>query len=181
LKTRYTTSCTCFFLKVFKRIIILIYFYQNTHCAVIEVLWRVVNCHDRLWDQTGHSERDLELLHSSLQDMMTAFKRLFRNHCKSQCRFLKFHLNLHLVSTIRMWGSLRVIDTGAGERENKGVKAMWLRTSRKRYDMLRQMANLLARRSVIEEVARERGLRGGALPARYHAPPTDIMRGLAYK
>ncbi len=79
-----------------------------------------------------------------------------------------------------MWGSLRVIDTGAGERENKGVKALWLRTSRKRHDMLKQMANLLARRSIIQEVAREREILGG-LGAQNNAPPTDSFRGLGYR
>ena len=79
--------------------------------------------------------------------MMTAFKRVFANYSTSKCRFLKFHLNLHLVETIRLFGSLRVIDTSGGERANKGVKVVYRRTNRKRRDMLSEADGCYAGRA----------------------------------
>lgn len=111
---------------------------------------------------------------------MTAFKRVFANYSPSKCRFLKFHLNLHLVETIRLFGSLRVIDTSGGERANKGVKVVYRRTNRKRRDMLRQMAAALARQTIIKEVERER-VDPASLLSRNVVQPADTFRGLAFK
>lgn len=129
-------------------------------CSPLQrLMWTLVNIHERLWDPTGHSENQLLELHNDLKKMMGEFRQMF-GHPKispTKCKFVKNHLNLHLVETIQEFGSMRIVDTTFGESNNKAVKSAFARTNRKTLRCLKHMLSTSSRKGFLEKTTKEYG------------------------
>ena len=123
------------------------------------LMWQIVDIHVRLWDEEGHNEAVLQSLHDDIIAMMVNFKNTFgsKQFSHSECGFLKFHLNLHLVETIKEYGSMRIVDTAFGESNNKGVKKIFMRTNRQRLHSAEMMLHATLRRRAILDTSLRQG------------------------
>jgi hypothetical protein len=81
--------------------------------------------------------------------MLKLFFELFENYSKVGCRFLKFHLATHIVDVIQAFGSMRIVDTRYGEGKNKQIRQFFVRSSKRRRTVAREMTNVNAKRETI--------------------------------
>ena len=90
---------------------------------------------------------------------LEAMKVAFRGFSKSDFRFPKFHLTTHYVDVILEFGSLRIVDSGSGERNHKkGVKAYFFRTSKKKSLAQAQMANIFRASEAVQQLSEVYGI-----------------------
>ena len=79
--------------------------------------------------------------------------------CKSDFKFPKFHMTLHLVECIRRFGNLRVCDAGPGERMHKViVKPAYRRTSRRTAHMEVELVRVIRTRSRLSYLVAEHNI-----------------------
>ena len=112
------------------------------------LLWLIVDIHASLWDEKGHTLRQLQVLDDAIISMLDLFKETFGHLSKSECRFLKFHMSLHLTYVATEFGSLRTVDLAFGESAHKGVKSVYRMTNRKVREGGRHMYNATASKEV---------------------------------
>lgn len=129
---------------------------MTINAKVVELLWRIVTIHEQLWDRTGHTQSQLDDIDYNIQVMLLLFLELFGNISVSHCRFLKYHLTLHLTAVITEYGSLRIVDTRFGETKNKAVKHTYRQTNRKTINNTAQMHDKTTTRRSLQDRARRR-------------------------
>ena len=98
---------------------------------LVSLIWKTVDLHDRWTDPEGHSEHDVQRLQAETNLFMLEFKEMFGKYNTSDCAFLKMHLCTHLGDTVVAWGSLKAVDTRAGEATNADMKQAYRSTDRK--------------------------------------------------
>lgn len=111
-------------------------------------------------------------------------KEVFQGMSKSDFRFPKFHMTLHLVDVIRRFGNLRISDAGPGERMHKvKVKPAFRRTTRRTRHMAEEMVRVIEYRTRLSYLTAEYDIvlaskrRRKSNEERALQESTDVVRG----
>lgn len=149
-------------------------FDEPLNSKILVLLWDIAELHGAMWSYDGHTFENLLSLDDRLVAMLERFKEIFMCVSKSDCRFMKFHLTLHLPYTIHEWGSMRTVDTAFGEGGNKGVKKLYRATNRRSERQTEQMYDAASTKYAVTQAAASRGL----VQSTIRRPrATDTLRG----
>lgn len=98
---------------------------EPQNLKLIKLLWQIAQIHFALSDKNfdGVYEVALDGLEVLIRSMMNGYYDMFVTFDKVQCRNIKYHYCLHLIWTLREFGSLVAVDTCFGEVKHKLVKA----------------------------------------------------------
>ena len=134
-------------------------FDEPTRKRVQKALALLILVRNILWDEDGHTSDDISnLKYNYIPKLLNAVITAFTGKSASEFEIYKVHATHHLTEVIEEFGSLRSVDSGAGESYNRIVKKSFQRTSRRKSSQNKEMFTRALKASAHEKEVHDRGL-----------------------